>query len=67
MKYVLITIYNRGTMLKPLWEVYGHISETENHHLQTFKTRMSALEFAHTLCIPVLQTSSGSSIARRLG
>jgi hypothetical protein len=66
MNYVLITFYNRGTTVKPLWEVYGHVSEIENHHLETFKTRTSAIEYAHAFCAPVLQTSSGNHIARRL-
>jgi hypothetical protein len=55
-KIILITFYNRGTISKPIWEVYGHTTTYENYHLETFKLRSQAIEYCHTHCgIPIMQ------------
>ena len=70
-EFVLITFYNRGTTINPIWEVFGHISETNNKHLNNFKTKLSAILYAHEVSllygkVPVLQTDKGGDIAKIL-
>jgi hypothetical protein len=58
--YVLISFYNRGTALDPIWSVYGHRSLSFNDSLETFKTRSQAIEYCHSLNnIPVIQGQGG--------
>ena len=54
-KYVLITYYNRGTMQRPIWEVYGHEREHVNKHLGSFKTETGARLRAFQYHAPVMR------------
>jgi len=60
MKYCLMTFVNRGSEENPIWEVYGHVKEFNNDHIDTFKTRIEAVEHAHQFGVPVMQGFSNS-------
>lgn len=67
MEYILLTFYNRGTVEKPIWEVYGWENGYTNDCIESFKTKSQAVEYCHTFYeIPVLLTSKGHGIAEKL-
>jgi len=58
-EYVLLTFYNRQTLKNPAWEVYGHKRPHVNDLLNSFKTKLQAIEYAHTFYqTPVIQGSN---------
>lgn len=67
MSYILLTFYNRGTMEKPIWEVYGWKNGYTNDFLESFKTKSQATEYCHTFYeVPVLLHSKGHAVAEKL-
>lgn len=53
--YVLISFYNTGTTVKPIWNVVGHKSLGDNDVLKWFDLKSQAIEYAHGfLDIPVV-------------
>jgi len=67
--YKLVTFYNRGSSIKPFWEVYGHFHLGNNIHLGTLQTKTSAMEFAHEAAVglcPVMQGTNYAPILKAL-
>ncbi len=67
MEYILLTFYNRGTVEKPIWEVYGWKNGYTNENIASFKTKSQAAEYCLSFYnIPVLLSSKGHGIAEKL-
>ncbi len=47
--YILITYYNRGTTIRPLWDIYGHRGIGDNKLLGTFPVKTICAEQAASM------------------
>lgn len=60
--YKLIFFYNRGTSIRPSWDVYAAKSNHDNDLLFTFLTKTQAIEYAHGIHgLPVIQGTGNSA------